>query len=159
MALLLFIYEQSIFQKQPNFKDNTCNPTATAAANTTPDTTTIDDGKFHKVNAAVEVDAAGTGVSTALGGLTVAASVPANSYIEEGSNVTVTFAITANSGTATSAVNAMMDAVAGVTSGSFTTAAELVAINTSTDTTNTDTVTIGTTVTTEDIDLSYTLSA
>ena len=117
--------------------------------------------KYHKITS-VTVDATtDSNVNTNLGGVTVVApSNLDNTYVKEGGSVTVTFTLGGTGEVATNPINIAMDALSGLTSGSYATAQELLAVS---DTQATDisgkadTVTVGE-VATADFTIAYSLT-
>ena len=119
------------------------------------DSSSVSADKYYKIARDVTINGA-DGLATELGGLTVTATTGANdSFVKDGDTITVTFV--AAGGTATDSIKGSMAAVIGLTAASTTTPIEIVA-DAGTSTAVTESVTVGSTIATAEVTLSYTLS-
>ena len=117
--------------------------------------------KYHKITSVTVDDTTDSNVSTNLGGVTVVApSNLNNTYVKEGDSVSVTFTLGGTGTVATNPINITMDGLAGLTSGSYATAQELLAVGDTQATdigSKADTVTVAG-VATADFTIAYSLT-
>ena len=134
-------------------KGGTDNNTFTMTADTT-----IAGDKYHKVTVTETVG----GSSTNAGTVTISASTTSDEYVKEGNTVTVNFTLD-GSGNASGNVSLVLDTVTGLTSGTYSSATNFLAsgegVDAATDVSGkSDTVTVGSSVATADVTISYTMA-
>ena len=120
--------------------------------------TTVEDTKYHKITGVTVTDS----TSGAMGAMVLDAAITGGNdqYIAEGDDIEVTFALNANSATATSNINMQLTAPAsGLTGSSYSSATQIITSGNDTlVSTITETLTVAASATTADIALVYTLT-